>query len=1227
MIGQNKTQNIIQWNCRGVKTNFNELLILISLLNPAIICLQETFLQNNSNLKTTNYEQYNYIHDAGSRANGGTSIFIRNNIPQSKLNIQTNLQAVAAQVTLHKTVTICSIYLPPHEPINNSELENLIKQLPSPFILLGDFNSHSTLWGSKQTNSKGNKIEQMINNNNLCLLNQKKPTYINPANGTTSSIDLTMCDPSSFLDYTWTTYEDTCGSDHYPIIISYNNSTQSHTPRWNMNKADWTNFKQLCSLHLTDNQIQSMEDFSETLNTIAEKSIPKSCPPGKKNKPWFNPESKTAIRQRKAALREFKKHPTTNNLIKYKQLRAKARKTIKESKRNCWQKFVNEINTSTKPKTIWKMIKKISGKHNTPPIHHLFTGNNKITETKDIANTIAKTIAENSSSKHYNQEFQTLKTIQEKYKINFDSNNLEPYNEIFSLGELEDALEKSHNSAVGPDEIHYNFIKQLPPESLHLLLKMYNKIWTNREFPEAWKQATIIPIPKPGKNSSNPESYRPIALTSCLCKTLERMINHRLIWFLEVNNIISKNQCGYQKNRGCIDHITNLETYIREAFIKKQHVTTVFFDLEKAYDTTWKYGIIKDLHDIGLKGRLPNFITNFLSNRSFKVRIGSVLSEPQNQEEGVPQGSILSTTLFNIKINNIIKELSPDIYNSLYVDDCSISYRSKYIRTIERKLQHNINKINKWATKNGFKFSRTKTKCIHFCKHRKLHNNPSLRIEKEKIPFVNEYKHLGVIFDKKLNFKAHINYIKTKCNKSLQILRVLAHTNWGADKHTLLKIYRTLIRSKIDYGSFIYQSTRKSYLKALYPICHSGLRLALGAFQTSPVESLYAEAHETPPELRCQNLALRYYTKLIADPTNPAHNNTMKPIYENLFNQKENEIKTFGLRMKPICEEANLPTNKIHETPHPKAPPWQIITPKINLSLCKYNKKKTHPVTFKEKFEEILEEFPEHICIYTDGSKEYNSTTSAAIINTETKKTKRLPKDSSIFSAEIHAINLALDLIEGKEDLKYIIFTDSQSTILAIKSKKTNNPLIADLLTKFQKLKNKTDIILCWVPSHIGIQGNELADTAAKSAHNNPVDPTFKIPHTDIKRSINVYTHSKWQNYWNKFPNNKLYKIMPKITKWKNDQKNNRKKDVILTRLRIGHTHLTHSYLLKGESQPQCIACQTPLTVKHLLAECIDFSHIREKYYKEKNLEKIFEETNTEKVLSYIEEIGFFHRI
>ena len=146
--------------------------------------------------------------------------------------------------------------------------------------------------------------------------------------------------------------------------------------------------------------------------------------------------------------------------------------------------------------------------------------------------------------------------------------------------------------------------------------------------------------------------------------------------------------------------------------------------------------------------------------------------------------------------------------------------------------------------------SKTKIQCVRFCQLRKIHNNPTLKLDGSEIPVVDQYKFLSFIFDKKLSFIPHIQYLKDKCNKTLKLLCIIAHKDRGADQHTLLKLYRTLIRSKIDYGCFIYGAARKTYFKPLNTVHHEGLRLTLGAFRTSPVESLYSEAYEPPLKLR-----------------------------------------------------------------------------------------------------------------------------------------------------------------------------------------------------------------------------------------------------------------------------------------------------------------------------------------------------------------------------------------
>ena len=191
--------------------------------------------------------------------------------------------------------------------------------------------------------------------------------------------------------------------------------------------------------------------------SIAEESIPKISSNKK-----HNDDCKTVIRSSKAAQRKFNLHPSAENLNNFKIHKAKTRRVIKTSK------------SSSKSRKVWDMIRKISGKNTSSSTNHLSKNHIKATNKKDRSS--CKNIFKKLFIHHNSNQFQIIKINAEKTLLNFRSNNLEDYNQLFSLSELIDCIMKSHNTAVGPDEIHYEFLKQLPSCSLDFLLQAFNEV-------------------------------------------------------------------------------------------------------------------------------------------------------------------------------------------------------------------------------------------------------------------------------------------------------------------------------------------------------------------------------------------------------------------------------------------------------------------------------------------------------------------------------------------------------------------------------------------------------------------------------------------------------------------------------------------------------------------------------------------------------------------------------
>ena len=175
-------------------------------------------------------------------------------------------------------------------------------------------------------------------------------------------------------------------------------------------------------------------------------------------------------------------------------------------------------------------------------------------------------------------------------------------------------------------------------------------------------------------------------------------------------------------------------------------------------------------------------------------------------------------------------------------------------------------------------------------------------------------------------------------------------------------------------------------------------------------------------------------------------------------------------------------------------------------------------------------------------------------------------------------------------------------------------------------MSNRKEIFICWTQSYIGVRGNERADSAAKSAFYLTPDKS-RIPYTDLKPTINKFLHTKWQQQWSNNIHNKLFQIQPTLGEWKPASRKSGREQVVISRLWIGHTRLTHSFILKHEPQPQCLTCQTTCTVKHILIECRAFAVIRKRFFEVNNLNDLFQNVKIDDILSFFRETELYQKI
>lgn len=792
------------------------------------------------------------------------------------------------------------------------------------------------------------------------------------------------------------------------------------------------------------------------------------------------------------------------------------------------------------------------------------------------------------------------------------------------MGEIQSAILRSKDGAPGLDGIRSTLFKHLDLHHLSHLEKILNAIWNSGFIPPILKQSVLIPIHKPGKPRYSPTAYRPIALTSHLCKILERIINDRLVYHIRNKNLLFKHQFGFIKGYSSLDHLVGLETDIVDGFNQGKHTTAVFLDIEKAFDTVKPKIILDTLAEWNIGGKMYRFIKSFLSERTFRVKANHTFSPIFPQTNGVPQGSCISPTLFLIAINSIDRVIPSSLHLRLFADDIVLYHSDKDHKSSETLLQRSIISLTSWAKNNGWTLSPVKSTCVHFCKKRNCPRISTLSLADCPIPSKEQHKFLGLIFDSRLSWLPHIKSLRDRCAVDTQMLRYLSNSQWGAHRDTLLNIYRAVVRSKLEYGSQCFISAPQSYLKRLDPVQNTAIRWALGAFHTSPIESLLCEAEIAPLASRRELLLLKYANSVYFR-RNLSHYRKFFPSPKPTSTPRQTH-KDSRSKFHEIQSRVSLVLPPIKEV-RTNTPPWLYPAISIDFSLLNKSRNECDRQLLINYFSQIKEEkYADHIFIYTDGSKKQDFV-GAAFSSTLGENHYSLPPITGILTAELFAINCAVDLILATNLLKFVIATDSKGALDSLKSVNPRHPLSLSILEKHAAAHNKGKrLFFLWLPSHVGIKGNERADTLAGCpVGSSPAEFSFSV--TDLNTYATNIHKKLNQLSWDLMEENKLWEIKKNYYEHPNFEKFSRRNLTMITRLRLGHCKVTHEFLLKHEPPPICPPCNVRLTVKHILLECPSFAAIRRRLDLGTSLKDILSYENIPALLSFLHTADLIFKI
>ncbi|KAM7304248.1 hypothetical protein ISCGN_014148 [Ixodes scapularis] len=770
-------------------------------------------------------------------------VYLRSDWPQHQIDLMrwcTDRQEVVAVRATHQgtPVIIASVYYRPgassKSPRDNGWIEQLHILYPKERkIIGGDFNLPHTSWGYKVDTINGQKLLEDMTRFKYTLLNTP---------GSTTRLGLTSRQQHTSPDLTWIYGKtenlswnvniDTWGSDHLPIKIEVN-SKKSEKNRRFAHTVNWDLYRR----HLENNQEES---FATAMLDALKAATTRSNIPADAPTPDIHLLNLWARRLR--ALQRYRRGPKTPAA-----LREVTRHTIAARKhaiyldRKRWLDYSASLSEKTSVKKLWATSRSMLGqkREQKAPLTLALKTDTSVEDLADAA-----------GDQFFPQPIATTTNSIPNPYTPVLANSADPMDQPFTLGELETALHngKAH-SAPGPDKITILMLRNLPQDAKHQLIEGINAVWEQGQLPPIWKHSTVVPIPKPGKDKDTLINFRPISLTSCVCKLMERMVLDRLNWTLERSGAFHPAQTGF---RPCLSTQESLLLMSHDITKKraprgKTIRSIVAIDVRKAFDSVPHWAVIQEAERLGIQGRALNFIKAFLKDRTYSIRIGDHMSNPRPNRVGVPQGSVLSPLLFNMAMADLPHRLSriPSLKFTIYADDISLWTVTGDTRTQQQTLQAGLDEVQTHLNRVGLTASPEKTTYVVVAsrKQRKagIASQMYLTLAGNRIQPSTSIRILGMYIDEDGSCRTWMTKVSQQCKAIIHVIRRICSSRGGANEGIARQMVKALIVSKVCYCASYYNIS-KSQWKKLETINRQAARVITGLPRFTPIGTLMEHA-------------------------------------------------------------------------------------------------------------------------------------------------------------------------------------------------------------------------------------------------------------------------------------------------------------------------------------------------------------------------------------------------